>query len=750
MTGPVHGSFLAGVEVLDCSQNVAGAYAAQLLSEFGAMVHRPAGIAGPENSFTFDRSTVRGALNVAFRAGHRHDATEACARRAPAGYDIGVVDSAGILGTSGTVIAPGDLTVGCRVILTLRTNQVGARDASSLTPGSLGGLNIAIGEPGRRPLGLPFNVDQYAVAANAVCAALAALLGDAPKPVEVGVDAADVLAWYVGMNSVMFAPYGRQWRRDGFRAADSSGCYPAASFRCADGYVGIYGRTVADWQAFKTLLGNPAWGEREDLADPERIAMHSADEVDALIAPLLARRSRDEVFQRARELGLPTAPVLSVPEALAHPQIQYRDHLAHLETPGTQFVIPRVPVASYGGPPGSARNVPRASANPELARPLSGIRVIELCWVWAGPMLGAILADLGAEVIKIEHISRMDSSRLRGRPADRSIPADIPDYETVPYFHQMNHGKKSVSINLKTPEGREEAFRLAAEADVLIENLRPGALDRAGLGYRDLSSVNPEIVYIGLSATGRGGPLEDIRAYAPVLSSLAGLERSIGYEDGTVTGMMTHAFSDPNAAIYGLMCCLAAIRHRRATGQGCLLDISQLDAVLSVMREAVVAASITGEQPPLRGDSHVSFAPFGHFRCAGDDEWVAICVTDDCQWAAAKAVIGDPRLDSPAFDTAPDRAAGQAIDAVITEWSAAMTPTAAAGKLLAAGVDAAPVLGAAAALERARTRGRVPVVTHARTGAEELWSLPWTFDGTVLAPASAAPLLGAHTGWSET
>jgi crotonobetainyl-CoA:carnitine CoA-transferase CaiB-like acyl-CoA transferase len=408
-------------------------------------------------------------------------------------------------------------------------------------------------------------------------------------------------------------------------------------------------------------------------------------------------------------------------------------------------------VASCDGPPSGARKAQQTRANTERARPLRGLRVIELCWVWAGPLLGAIMADLGAEVIKIEHISRMDSSRLRGRPADRSIPAAVPDYETVPYFHQMNHGKKSVSINLRTPEGREEAFRLAAGADVLIENLRPGALDRAGLGYRELSAANPEIVYVALSATGRGGPLEDIRAYAPVLSSLAGLERSIGYEDGTVTGMMTHAFSDPNAAIYGLMCCLAAIRRRRITGKGCFLDVSQLDAVLSVTREAVVAASITGEQPPLRGDSHVSFVPFGHFQCAGDDEWVAVCVTDDQQWAAAKAVIGDPRLDTPAFDTAPGRAASRpAIDAVITDWSATMTPTAAAEKLLAVGVDAAPVLGAAAALERARTRGRIADVTHARTGAEELWSLPWTFDGEILAPASAAPLLGADTGWSDT
>lgn len=216
--------------------------------------------------------------------------------------------------------------------------------------------------------------------------------------------------------------------------------------------------------------------------------------------------------------------------------------------------------------------------------PLQGLRVLEFCWVWAGPFLGQFLADLGAEVIKIEWYDRFDVYRTRGIERMRGQVPDHIHREMSPSFHSLNRNKVGFTVNLKDVAGVDLVRQLAAKSDLVIENWSSGTLDRLGIGYAALQAVNPRILMLSLSAFGPSSRLNDMRSYGLVTSALGGAEASLKV-DGELVGSPTFNVSDPNAALFGLLGAMAGLIETHKRGTGINLVVSQLEAVMALMAD---------------------------------------------------------------------------------------------------------------------------------------------------------------------
>lgn len=380
--------------------------------------------------------------------------------------------------------------------------------------------------------------------------------------------------------------------------------------------------------------------------------------------------------------------------------------------------------------------------------PLAHLRVLDFSWVWSGPLVTAILAEFGAQVIKIEHGERLDSSRLRGRPVKDGKPVPGPSIEIGPYYHQTNHDKLSVTLNLKANAARALVDRLVGVSDIVVENLSPGALERVGLGYSRVASINPRVIYLSMAAAGQTGPLAGMRAYAPIMSSYCGIESLIGYPGEAPIGMMNFGYGDPNAAVHALIPLLAAIHEVEASGRGQHIDMSQLEAMLAVFAEPLIDHAMNGRAAHATGNSHATMAPHGIYPAAGDDAWVSIAVADDTQWQALIRHMGAPGWAGAArFATACERLRHAAeLDAELAAWTRLQEPQSLASQLRSAGIACSPVQDIAAqwADPQFVARGIRQETTHRLTGTEYLYRTPWTMERNGPQIQASAPLLGEH------
>lgn len=427
---------------------------------------------------------------------------------------------------------------------------------------ALGGISVAIGEPDRAPLGLPDGcVDALVGVHVAAAAVLSALRGVARSEVA----AADVVAWVIATNLHLYLPYGLPWLRAGRRASGSGNCYPYALFEADDGPYCLIGRTEADWRALVRAMNNPAWADDPVFADPRSFGRHHPEMADARVAPWVARHTRDRLTEQLARNRFPGGPVLEPAEVLELPALADRwrvlPHVSgEVKTPGACCDVEPVP----GGEPVE----------------LDGLVVLDLSWVWSGPAVGVALAELGANVIKVESVTRPDNSRLRGAPAGTPASPAASALELSPYFHALNRGKLSISLDLASDAGRAVLGRLAARADMILENLSPGVMDRFGIAPDRVHATNPSCIYLSLRGYPEHESTAGLRAYAPVLSSLAGIESLIGYPGEPPTGAMNVAFSDAFASSYGILAALAGIYARRARATGARIVLSQLDAAV--------------------------------------------------------------------------------------------------------------------------------------------------------------------------
>jgi benzylsuccinate CoA-transferase BbsF subunit len=379
---------------------------------------------------------------------------------------------------------------------------------------------------------------------------------------------------------------------------------------------------------------------------------------------------------------------------------------------------------------------------------------VDFGWVAVGPVLSSLLAEFGAEVIKVESSRRLDYCRLIPTPiredehvAD-ALAMRAAEVDRVPLFHQYNRGKLGITVDLRHPQASTVLTRLVARSDVVVENFSPSVLRRAGLDYAALAQARPDLVMISCSAVGQGGPWEDVRTFAPSLTSLAGLERLIGYEGERAIGALTLGYGDPSNAHHGFFAVLAALWHRARTGRGQRIDMSQLEATAGLVGEALLDLAMNGRVWATQGARHASMAPHGHYPAAGHDAWVAIACATDAEWLGLRRAMGDPAwARDPRFATLDARIALRASrDEAVSEWTRGRSPDEATARCQAEGVPATPVLG----LDAHRThphfvaRSTVVDVTHPSVGPMALYTSPIKLSATPGRIDGTAPCLGEH------
>ena len=324
------------------------------------------------------------------------------------------------------------------------------------------------------------------------------------------------------------------------------------------------------------------------------------------------------------------------------------------------------------------------------ARPLTGIRVINLGWVWAGPVVGQTLAFLGADVLKVESRQRIDMLRTLP-PFAEGIPG--PDRSLS--NHACWAGNGSISLNLKEREARQLVLELIAQSDVVVENFGPGVLDKMDLGYAELCRAKPDIVLLSMPAAGLTGPLAHVRTYGLSLTSLTGLDSLVGYKGGGPVPF-ENAFADPMAGIFAAFAVIVALHHRRNTGVGQHVDFAQQEAVLQMLGPAYMDYVLNGRVGGPKSNEHpvAMCAPHSVFPCLGDDRWISIAVQTEEEWAGLVRAMGEPSWAlAGEFSGMAARVANiDALHARIAAWTAQFDDRALAETLQRHGVAAAPVL----------------------------------------------------------
>ena len=372
------------------------------------------------------------------------------------------------------------------------------------------------------------------------------------------------------------------------------------------------------------------------------------------------------------------------------------------------------------------------SPGPAARTALDGVLVADFSRVLAGPYATMLLADLGADVIKVERPGSGDDTRAWGPPWSA-------DGEST-YFLGVNRNKRSVALDLGTPAGLANGLELARRADVVVENLKPGGMDRLGLGYDDVRAVNPGIVYASITGFGRGAGA-DLPGYDLLVQAVGGLMSVTGPEAGHPTKVGV-ALVDVITGLHAVIGIQAALRHRERTGEGQRVEVNLLSSLLSALVNQTSGYAVAGVVPQIMGNRHPSIAPYETLQAA--DKPLVLAVGNDRQFAALCVVLGRPELsEDQRFVTNPQRVAHR--DALADELTAALSTRPADdwfGDLTAAGVPCGPINDIAAAVDLASSLGLAPVVD---AGGVPSVADPLTLSATPVRYDRRPPAVGADS-----
>jgi crotonobetainyl-CoA:carnitine CoA-transferase CaiB-like acyl-CoA transferase len=618
----------------------------------------------------------------------------------------------------------------------------------------------ASGFPDRPPCWLPGAIAHDCASLFAVAGALAALLVRARdgggQTVEVSVQEAALSGLYPW--AALLPGYARLYPMlPSSPPRNADGSYLVLPV--ADGHVRVLAGTLRQWRGFLELIGNPP-----ALAGPEwetpLMRLAAPDVIRQIATEALRHRPRAQVFADAVRLRVPLAPVHTPDEFVAAEQTRSRrffrttgfphlDNAPFAPAPLNFSVTPvvlRRPAPAPGEDDGRGFSDPaieprRDAANPSAA-PLSGVRVVNLGVGVVAPEIGWLLAELGAEVIKIESRANLDFLRAV------TIEPDSPNRAWT--FNSASRGNKSVCLDLGTARGRELALRLCAAADIVVENNRGGVVRNWRLDYEDVRRLRADVIYLASQGFGRGGPLGEAQAYGPLNASFSGANWLWNHPDAPYPAGSVLNHPDHLASRLATVAILAALEHRRRTGEGQFIEMAQTEAAAYVQGEVYLETPCTGRPPVQRGNAVDYAVPHGVYPCAGrpngEDRWCAIAAVGDDAWRRFAACLG--WAPEPALDTLAGRTAMRAeIDARVSAWTETRSAEDAAAALQAAGVSAMTVLSPddLAADPHLAARGAIIDVAHAEVGIERHGANPIRLNRTNLHPSSAAALLGEHT-----
>ena len=609
------------------------------------------------------------------------------------------------------------------------------RPVSEFTLLALSGLLHMVGEPERKPLRLGGHQASYAAGLTAFTGLTSALAArDAGrKPAAVRVSLAEVLQWVnwkaaSGAEATGVSP-GREGKQSEFQIVP-----------CRDGHVAVV-YTVTQWPATRALIGDPRLGDPKFESRAGR-RQHIAD-LYTILTPWFADKTRAEIQSLAQARGVPFGPIFSPAELLETEQYVARGFLTDLEHPTLgKLRMPQLPVQWNGrsfapkpapilsSPPPSSREVapssategvmrlcplrqrktltppPRAGEGEKKEGPLAGIRVLDFGLLTAGANTSAMMADLGADVLKIESGAYLDPFRVVGKMDDGD-----GWWNRSPQFRFTNRNKRGLAINLKAPEGQRVIRELAQQCDVVVENFRRGVLDRAGLGYKDLSAINPRLVFAAISSQGDTGPERMNVSFGSTLDATSGIAALTGYEgeEPRISGMDVN-YPDQIVSLFASGMVITAVMEARRTGRGCFLDFSQREVASFTIGEEILAAAADPTRRLGRsGNKQEGIAQQDAYRCR-DGRWIAVS------------------LSAPNASIAASCAAHDRDDAV--------------AQLLAQGIAAAPCNDGNDLLRQPALAGAT-LIRDDKGGLVK--GLPYRLDGRGAVIERAAPDLGQHT-----
>jgi benzylsuccinate CoA-transferase BbsF subunit len=374
---------------------------------------------------------------------------------------------------------------------------------------------------------------------------------------------------------------------------------------------------------------------------------------------------------------------------------------------------------------------------------LAGFRCIDFSWVFAGPYCGQLLGDLGMEMIKIESRKRMDV--VRNYPP---FAHDDRRLNSSGYWNTHNRSKYSVNLDMKSEKAHELVIRLIAMSDLVLENFSARGMKAIGFDYERLREINPRIVYCSMAGFGHRGPYKNFVAYGPMQESQAGIVNLTGWPDGQPSRVGT-SYPDAAAGVSAAFMIVAALRHARRTGQGQWIDLGQTLTAAALTDTAVIEYTVNGEIQQRNGDYHRFFAPHNVYPCSGDDQWCAISVENEEEFAVLATAIGQPELVHDArFATNTARLQNrQELDELISKWTAQYDHYEVMHKLQAAGVAAGAVLstGEFVGDEHIKARGFMESFDHPVAGEKFYPGVPFKMSRTPGYIHRPAPSLGADT-----
>lgn len=561
--------------------------------------------------------------------------------------------------------------------------------ATDATVRALAGLIHLIG-PMDKPVAINDHQADIVTGITAYIAAMAALLGGGGRTLGLSMLEANAV---LSDSHTVVGPGGPRRR---FGVNRFSATFPVGIYPCREGWLGLGISTPQQWRDFCGLFGvaDLAADPRYDLG-VDRSA--HADEIEKTFAPKLLERTAAEWFAEGLRLRLPFAIVPEMRDLLRQDVPRANEAFATTRIGSASFEGPSVPhrltltpPRPDGGAPlvGEEGVAPARVARPRWASagalPLAGFKLVDFTMGWAGPLVARHLADLGAEVIKIEACRHYDWWRGQDHRAE-SYANKV--YEKRPNFLELNRNKMGITLDLTTPDGVALAKRLVARADAVVENFSREVMPKLGLDFPRLRAVNPELVMVSMAAFPRGA-WESGRAYGFTLEQAAGVPTVAGPPEGPP--MLSHyAYGDPIGGLNGTASLLTALWHKRVTGKGQHVDLSQVECMLPMIAPWMIAQSATEETPARMGNRHPVNVPQNVFRCAGADDFLLVSVTGDAMWRALCGVIG--RDDLATLAVGERRAREDEIERAVEAWTLAREADPGMGVLQAAGVAAGVV-----------------------------------------------------------
>jgi len=522
--------------------------------------------------------------------------------------------------------------------------------------------------------------------------------------------------------------------------------YPV--FPCADGHVRLSILAPRQWHAMRAWMGEP-----EELQDPAFDSLFERAARLAELAPhynaLFATMGKTELAVEGQSRGIPIAPVLTPGEVLESAHFRARGAFTDVDGPGGRPVripagalevdgVRAAPRRDLPAQPGWVHRADEPTVAPDGAeagrRPLEGLRVLDLGVIVVGADTARLLADEGADVIKVESAAYPDMTRIDATS-----------------FIVGHRGSRSIGLNLRDPAGADLFRKLVAVSDVLLVNFKPGTLEKLGLGPDELHAVNPGLVIVSSSAFGDSGPWSTWMGYGPLVRVGTGITSLWRYPDDpeAVCDGVT-IYPDHYAARIGALAGLAGIlARRRRGGRGCTITVSQAEVALMHLSAAIARESVQPGTIAASGNIVPGHAPAGLFACAGDDEWCVVDVRDDADWAALQEVLGRPDWAAdPALATTAGRVQRRAeLDERLAAWTAERSPLEVAETLQAAGIPAGPMFRAFELRDNPHLLARDFFATLEQDGTEPLLVENAPFQSSHLPDPEmrSAPLRGEHT-----